>query len=98
MKTDAQPNNFCGSGLEIKKHRAEIKDDSHDDSELSPTEKEFKKRFQAATHRMVHRKSSMHMYMRLQDNTFGKFYVETLSIRLHEVEISTIIISCCGKL
>lgn len=59
----------------IKRYRAEFKDDSS--GELSPTEKEFKKRFQAATHRMVHRKSAIDMFRRLQARTFGKCKLAT---------------------
>lgn len=36
------------------------------------SEKDFRKKYQTATHRMVHRKSSGEMYKRMQSKSFGK--------------------------
>lgn len=38
------------------------------------SEKGFRKKYQAATHRMVHRKSSGEMYKRMQSKSFGNAY------------------------
>ena len=46
--------------------------------ESTQSEREFRKKYQAITHRMVHRKSSAVMYSRILERTFGKtqdFYI-----------------------
>ena len=40
--------------------------------ESTQSEREFRKKYQAITHRMVHRKSSAVMYSRILERTFGK--------------------------
>ena len=40
--------------------------------ESTQSEQEFRKRHQAITHRMVHRKSSAVMYGKILERTFGK--------------------------
>ena len=42
-----------------------------DSIESTQSEREFRKKFQAITHRMVHRKSSAVMYSRILERTFG---------------------------
>jgi hypothetical protein len=39
--------------------------------ESTQSEREFRKKYQAITHRMVHRKSSAVMYSRILERTFG---------------------------
>lgn len=43
-----------------------------DSMESTVSEREFRKKYQAITHRMVHRKSSAVMYSRILERTFGK--------------------------
>ncbi|XP_063244260.1 uncharacterized protein LOC134543280 [Bacillus rossius redtenbacheri] len=40
-------------------------------AESTSSEREFRRKYQAITHRMVHRKSSVEMYKRLQSKSFG---------------------------
>lgn len=53
--------------------------DRRDSQGSTESEKCFRKKYQAATHRMVHRKSSGEMYKRIQSKSFGKcllnFYI-----------------------
>ena len=43
-----------------------------DSLESTQSEREFRKKYQAITHRMVHRKSSAVMYSRILERTFGE--------------------------
>ena len=43
-----------------------------DSLESTQSEREFRKKYQAITHRMVHRKSSAVMYSKILERTFGK--------------------------
>ena len=42
-----------------------------DSLESTQSEREFRKKYQAITHRMVHRKSSAVMYSKILERTFG---------------------------
>ena len=42
-------------------------------SESTESEREFRRRYQAVSHRMVHRKSSGHMFTHAEEKTFGKW-------------------------
>lgn len=43
-----------------------------DSVDSTHSEREFRRKYQAITHRMVHRKSSLEMYKRLASKSFGK--------------------------
>lgn len=51
--------------------------------ESTESERNFWKKYQAATHRMIHRKSSVEMYKRIQTKSFGKSmgYTAVLSLQ-----------------
>lgn len=58
------------NGLFLRWGGAKKTDGVEDTSTAS--EKEFRRKYTAITHRMVHRKSSMEMFKRLATSTFGK--------------------------
>ena len=49
-----------------------------DSLESTQSEREFKKKYQAITHRMVHRKSGAVMYSKILERTFGKSRSKTI--------------------
>lgn len=61
-----------------------------DSVDSTHSEREFRRKYQAITHRMVHRKSSLEMYKRLASKSFGKTSPVVLNIIVLLFPVSTL--------